>query len=113
MLYLAIGLFVLAAIFGLIVLTAILRDKPTPKPVVFIHGTVAAIALLLVIYFIAQNNGSGPIVSLVLFVLAALGGLTLFTIDMKKKPIPKWIAIIHPVVAAAGLIALILYVVKG
>jgi FtsH-binding integral membrane protein len=112
MLYLAIGLFVLAAIFGLIVLTAVLRDQPTPKPAVFIHGGVAAIALLLVIFYIAKNNGSGPIWSLVLFILAALGGLTLFTMDMRKKPIPKWIAIIHPLVALAGLLALILYVMQ-
>lgn len=111
MLYVAIGLFVLAAVFGLIVLTAILRNKPTPKPAVFIHGGIAVIALLIVIFYIAQH-GSGPILSVTLFILAALGGLTLFTIDMQKKPIPKLIAIIHPLVAAAGLVALILYVIK-
>jgi hypothetical protein len=112
MLHLAIGLFVLAAVLGLIVLIAILRNKPTPKTVVFIHGTVAAIALLLVIYYIVLNNGSGPTLSLVLFILAALGGFTLFTIDMRKKPIPKWIAILHPIVAIAGLVALIVFVLK-
>lgn len=112
MLYYAIGLFVLAALFGLILVTAVLKDKPTPKPVVFIHGGVAVIAVLLVIYYIIQNHGSGPILSLVLFILAALGGLTMFTIDMQNKPIPKWIAIVHPLVAAAGLIALIFFVVQ-
>lgn len=112
MLYIAIGLFVLAAVFGLIVLTAILRNKPTPKPAVFIHGGVAVIALLLVIFYVAQHNWSGPILSLVLFILAALGGLTMFTIDMSKKPIPKAIAIIHPLIAVAGLVALILFVIS-
>ncbi|MEO8400341.1 MAG: hypothetical protein ABI597_00920 [Gammaproteobacteria bacterium] len=112
MLYLAIALFVLAAVFGLVLLTAILRNRPTPKPVVFIHGTVAVIALLIVITYIAQNQGSGPILSLVLFILAALGGITLFTIDMQNKPIPKWIAIVHPLVAASGLIALIFFVTQ-
>lgn len=113
MLYLAIGLFVLAAVFGLIVLTAILRNRPTPKPVVFIHGGVATIALLIVIFFIAQHQGSGPIASLVLFVVAALGGFTLFMIDMKQKPVPKWLAILHPLIAVSGLIALILFVMKS
>lgn len=112
MLYLAIALFVLAAVFGLIILTAILRNQPTPKPVVFIHGGVAALALLIVIYFIVQNNGIGPITSLILFIIAALGGLTLFTIDMKNKPIPKWIALLHPLIAVIGLITLIVYVIK-
>lgn len=113
MLYLAIGLFVLGAMFGFIILNAILRNRPTPKPAVFIHGSIVVVALLLVIFYIMQNNGSGPILSVVLFILAALGGLTLFVIDMSKKPIPKWIAILHPIVAIAGLITLILFVVKA
>lgn len=112
MLSLAIGLFILAAFFGLIVLVAILTNRPTPKPVVLIHGGFALTALSILIYFIVKNHGIGPITSLVLFVLAALGGLTLFTMDMSKKPIPKAIAIVHPLVAAAGLITLILYVIR-
>jgi len=112
MLLLAIGLFVLAAVFGLILLTAILKDKPTPKPVVFIHGGVAVVALSLVIFYTFQNNWTGPITSIVIFILAALGGLTMFTMDMSKKPVPKWIAIIHPLVAVTGLVTLILYVLQ-
>jgi hypothetical protein len=112
MLYLAIGLFVLAAVFGLIILTAILKDQPTPKPFVFIHGGVAVTALLIVIYYIVQHQGSGPILSVTLFILAALGGLTMFAVDIRNKPVPKWIAIIHPLVAISGLIALISFVVK-
>lgn len=42
-----------------------------------------------------------------LFILAALGGLTLFTLGLKKKPVPKLLAIIHPLVAIAGLITLV------
>lgn len=78
-----------------------------------IHGAVAATALSIVIYYIVQNHGSGPVRAVILFVLAALGGLTLFTIDIsKKKPIPKLIAIIHPLVGVSGLIALIYYVLS-
>jgi FtsH-binding integral membrane protein len=112
MLYLAIGLFVLAAVFGLILLTAILRNQPTPKPVVFIHGGLAVTALLLVIFFIVRNNGEGPVTSLILFILAAVGGLTLFSIDIRNKPVPKWLAVIHPIVAALGLLTLIIYVMR-
>lgn len=112
MLYLAIGLFVLAAPFGLILLTAILRNQPTPKPVVFIHGSLAVLALLLVILFIIRHDGTGPITSLVLFILAALGGLTLFSIDIRNKPIPKWIAVVHPIVAVIALLTLIFYAIK-
>lgn len=112
MLKLAIALFVLAAVFGLIVLTAILRNKPTPKPVVFIHGGVAATALLIVIFAAVSSPSAAPLVSIVLFILAALGGFYLFATDMRGKAIPKWVALIHPLVAAAGLISLIYFVMK-
>ena len=112
MLSLAIGLFVIAAVFGLILLIAILRNQTTPKPVVFIHGGFAVMALLLVILFIIRNNGEGPMVSLGLFILAALGGLILFSIDIRNKPVPKWLAIVHPIAAALGLLTLIFYVMN-
>lgn len=114
MLISAIILFIIAAIFGLVILTAILKDKPTPKPFVFIHGPVAAIALIIVIINLVMQGFASPllITSVVLFVLAAIGGLTLLTIDMTNKPIPKKIAMMHPLVAAAGLIALIIYVLQ-
>jgi hypothetical protein len=113
MLVTAIVLFIVAAVFGLIILTAILRNQPTPKPVVFIHGPIAATALLLVIIYMV-TKGASPllITSIVLFILAALGGLTLFTIDMSKRPIPKLLAMLHPLVAVAGLIVLIIYVLQ-
>ena len=113
MLTTAIGLFVLAAIFGAVALIAILKNKPTPKPAVFIHGGVAAIALLLVILSVAGSTGPSPIVSLALFIIAALGGFTLFAIDIQKKPVPKLLALVHPLVAAVGLVLLILFVFKG
>lgn len=110
MLKFAIVLFILAAVFGLIALLAILKNKPTPKPAVFIHGGLAAFALILLILFTTGGAGPTPIASLVLFVAAALGGFVLFAMDMQKKPIPKPLAVIHPLVAAIGLILLILFV---
>lgn len=113
MLITAIVLFALAAVFGLVVLTAILKNKPTPKPAVFVHGGLAAVALLLVIIFVAGSTGASPTTSLVLFILAALGGFTLFAIDMQKKPVPKWLAFVHPIVAAIALVLLIVFVLRG
>src|SRR5688572_11812593 len=113
MLTTAIVLFLVAAIFGLIVLTAILKNQPTPKLAVFAHGPIAAIALIIVIvYTILGHREPLLITSIVLFILAALGGLTLFIIDMQKKPIPKSIAVIHPMIAVLALITLIIYVVQ-
>lgn len=113
MLITAIILFIIAAIFGLIVLTAILKDKPTPKAAVFTHGPIAAIALIIVIIYAVMGHMHPLLItSIVLFVLAALGGLTLFTIDMRKKPIPKLLAVLHPILAVIALITLIVYVLQ-
>lgn len=113
MLGVAIILFIIAAIFGLIILTAILKNQSTPKKVVFTHGPIAALALILVIIYAAMGNADPLLItSIVLFIIAALGGLTLFTIDMRNKPIPKLIAVVHPILAAIALILLIIYTLQ-
>jgi hypothetical protein len=111
MLLFAAVLFLIAATFGLAILTAVLQEKQTNKTVLYLHGSIASIAILLmIIYLIVFGGDSLLIISLTLFILAALGGLTLFTLDMKKKPVPKWLAVLHPLVAIAGLITLVIYI---
>lgn len=113
MLIAAIILFIIAAIFGLIILTAILKNNPTPKTIVFTHGPIAATALILVlIYLYYGPKDQLLITSAVLFILAALGGITLFTIDMSNKKIPKLLAVGHPILAVIALITLIIYVLQ-
>lgn len=110
----AIALFVIGAIFGLIVLTSILRNKPTPKPMVLFHGLFVATGLVLVlIAFFTRQTDKLFDISLGLFVIAALGGFTLLFTDLMKKPIPHWLAILHPLIAVAGLICLIVYVLPS
>lgn len=111
MLTVAIILFLVGALFGLIVLISILRNEPTPKTAVFIHGPLVATGLVLVL--ITLYNGPRDtllVASAIIFVLAALGGLTLFTIDMSKKPIPKALAVAHPILAVIALLTLLYYV---
>jgi len=105
--------FVIAALLGVILLTKILRNQPTPKPVKFMHGIIAGIALLmLVTYVVLGHTSTLLITSLVLFILAAMGGLTLFTLDMSGKRIPRALALGHPALAIISLILLIIYIVK-
>lgn len=112
MLMIAIALFVLAAIFGLFALLAILKNQPTPKPAVFSHGAIAAIALILVIAYSVRTVGPYPMVGLVILIIAALGGFFLFFLDLQKKPIPKPLALVHPIAAVIGLILLIAFVFR-
>ncbi|KTD21827.1 hypothetical protein [Legionella londiniensis] len=111
--WIAIALFITAALLGLRILLAILKDKPTPKPFVLSHGPLAALAIVLLIIEVVRGNTDGLLItSLIIFILAAIGGFTLYTLDMLKKDIPKPIAIAHPIVAATGLAVLIFYALQ-
>jgi hypothetical protein len=106
----AIVLFVLGALFGLHILTNILKNQPTPKISVVIHGLLVATGLIVVVVAVAKGGTGTLVTSMVLFLLAALGGLTLLYIDIgKKQAPPKALAILHPILAAIGLILLIIY----
>ncbi len=112
MLLTAIILFLIAAGFGAVVLVSILQDKPTPKLFVYTHGSIAAIALLIVIYYVLEHLDHAPITSLILFLIAAVGGFSLFFIDFKGKKIPKWLALVHPLIAICGVLALAVFVLS-
>lgn len=112
MLLIAIILFLIAAVFGAIVLTSILQDKPTPKKFVYTHGSIAAIALVMIIYYVFTHPVHAPVTSLILFLIAAAGGFTMFFIDMQSKPVPKWIALLHPLIAVIAVLALAVFILK-
>jgi hypothetical protein len=90
-----------------------MKNKRTPKPAVLLHGAAVFIALLIMVAYVASGHFSWMIItSLILFLGAAMGGLTMLSQDLKKKPISKVIAVVHPLVAIAGLIFLIMYVLS-
>lgn len=107
-LYTIIGLFAIGALFGMYLLALILQNKETPKFVAFIHGAFVAVALIMLIYY-TMNTAPGPVEAVVLFVMAALGGLILIVKDISKKPIPRWLAIGHGLVAIAGFFFLLVF----
>lgn len=89
MLLIAVILFLIAAGFGAVVLYSILQDKLTPKKFVYTHGSIAAVALVIVIYYVFTHPVHAPITSLILFLIAAAGGITMFFIGIQGKPVPK------------------------
>ena len=98
-------LFAVAAVFGLTLLVPVLQGKTPTRPFVFIHGAIAAIALVMLILEFMKETSGVPQISVILFVVAALGGFILFARDMQKKPIPKGLALVH---AAAAVIAFLI-----
>lgn len=107
-LYTIIGLFSLGAIIGIYLLTLVLQSKETPKAVVFVHGLFVVVALIMLIVYITKTTPA-PIESLILFVLAALGGLVLAYRDFTGKKIPKWLAVLHGLAAVAGFAFLLVF----
>lgn len=111
MLILSILLFAAAALLGIYLLSFILRNKETPKKVAFTHGPLAALGLVLLIIY-SLTHQPAPIISLVIFILAAMGGSMLLYRDLTGKPIPKWMAIGHGVTALIGFVFLIIFAIK-
>lgn len=109
MIYGIIILFALAAVLGLIIAAAIFSGKETPKPAVYAHGAVAAVGLVLLIVYALQNPANYPQVSLIIFVIAALGGFYLFSNDIRKKPGPKAVVVIHALAAVTAFTLLLLF----
>jgi len=107
----AILIFFVAIIFGLNIFPSAFYGKSTPKVYVYWHGPIALLGISLVLIAVYYGRHHPVImVSTALFILAALGGLTLFTMDMLKKPLPGWLVVVHPILAVIALILLIIYV---
>jgi hypothetical protein len=109
MIYTSIILFVLSAGLGLTILIKWLTKKSASMAVVYSHGIVAALALVLLLVYALKNPDHFPLASIILFVVAALGGFYMFFNDLKKKESPMVVAIFHALFAVAGLVALLFF----
>lgn len=108
MIYTAIALFSLAAILGIVLISYVLTDKATPKGLAFIHGPIAALGIIfLIIYSIYVTPA--PIESLILFIIAAIGGFVLIYRDLTGQSI-KWLAPIHGLIAVIAFVFLMVFV---
>lgn len=106
MLMTAIALFALTALLGVYLFSFIIQKKETPKGVTFTHGPLGAtsIVVLLIYTFIYTPK---PIYSLIVFILAACGGLYLALRDITGKVPPWWMAAGHGLVAVVGFALLL------
>lgn len=109
MLYSALGFFALAVVLGLYLLTCVLSNKEIPKSVAMIHGFFAVIGITLLIIYPFFYSPS-PLISLILFICAAIGGLTLAYRDVSGKTIPKWLALGHGMTAIIALLLLVVFI---
>lgn len=104
----AIALFSLAAIIGIVMLNFVLQDKKPSRALVFTHGPLAVAGVILIIIYSTKRHPI-PFESIVLFLIAATGGIVLVMHDLLGKPIPKWLGIAHGLIAVAGFIFLLVF----
>jgi hypothetical protein len=109
MLYFVIVLFAIAAVLGIVIFRNWLTAAKTSRTVVYLHGIVAATALVLLIVFTLQSHTGLLQASIILFVLTALGGLYMFVRDLRGKFSPTALAATHGLLAVAGFLLLIFY----
>jgi hypothetical protein len=106
----------LAAVGGLTLAVIRLRGAPWPPTWMALgHGAVAATGVGLLIYA-AVSPGIPTLaqVALGIFILAALGGATLFLgFHMRGKALPIPLVLGHGLIAATGLVLLLLSYFQG
>lgn len=106
---LALVLFAVAAVGGLVL--AVMRFKGKPYPpmgLALVHGAVAAAGLVTLLVGVAGGSASGSAkTALILFVIAALGGFGLFFHHVRKVALPIWLVVIHAAVAVIAFLLLL------
>lgn len=109
MLWIALLLFAAAALGGLVMALKIFGDTKPPMALALVHGSAAAAGLLLLAWIVIQGQaGTALQAALGILVVAALGGFFLFSFQLRDKPHPKAVVILHAVLAICGVVALVL-----
>ena len=109
MIYVSIALLALSAVLGLTILIKWLSKHEASQTVIYAHGVVAASGLLILIYYAMQNPENFPKASIILFVIAAIGGFYMFIRNLKQKMGPLPLALIHALLAVSGFVLLLLF----
>ena len=96
----------MGAIVGMYLLTLVLRKRETPNFVLFVHGVFVVTALILLITY--AREAPGFLETIVIFILAAIGGLVMLVRDLSHKPFPRWLAVAHGLIAIIGFVFLLM-----
>ncbi|HEX7198683.1 MAG TPA: hypothetical protein VF213_04380, partial [Dongiaceae bacterium] len=111
MLATAIVLFLLAALGGIAMAVRIFRNARPPMPLALGHGALAAVALILALVA-ALAPAAAPLLKIgaAVLIVAALGGFFLFSFQLRGKPHPKAVVVLHALLAVGGVGCLALVV---
>ncbi|PKN51899.1 MAG: hypothetical protein CVU55_09085 [Deltaproteobacteria bacterium HGW-Deltaproteobacteria-13] len=111
MMYLPVVLFAIAALGGLTLAVMKFTGKGLPWPLVIGHGIFAAsglVALIINVFNDTQNFLMN--LSLILFLITAIGGFTVLSFHLRKKKQPYSLIFIHGTAAVISFVLLIIAV---
>lgn len=106
----AIVLFALAAVGGLTLAYTRIVKKDVNLPVAIAHGILAATGLVVLIIAVTKMGGTGLTASLVVFLIAAVGGFTLLSYHLRMRPMPVPLVLVHGAVAVTAFVILLIAV---
>ena len=106
---LPVGLFAVAAIGGLTLAGMKFAGKELPIPLALLHGAFAAAGLVTLILSILENRTNTLMnIALVLFIIVAAGGFTLFALHLMKKKQPILLIVAHGLGAVISFVVLLI-----
>ncbi len=109
MIYVALILFAIAAVIGISLAIPHAQRKPVGIGHALWHGLFAAAGLvLLIILLVGKGTAPLSLVSLILFIVAALGGFVLFGLHLRKRALPVPVIVIHALIAVSGFVLLLI-----
>jgi hypothetical protein len=107
MLLAPLGLFLVAAFFGLYMAFRIFAGSLAPWAASVLHLLLGASGLvLLAIGYVQGQLTTAAAIGFGILVVAALGGLTMGVIHLRKKLPPKGLVVVHAGAAVAGVATL-------
>jgi hypothetical protein len=108
MLNIAVILFAIAAVGGLLLASAHFRGKEKSMPLALLHGLLAASGLVLLLIPVIRGSAPGSVKApLILFLAAALGGFLLFAFHLQKKKLPSAVVVLHGGLAVVAFALLV------
>ena len=103
MLYAAVILLLYVALSGLVMAVGIFKGAKPWGPLALGHGILAVTALVLALLEAIATGAAAIKYGVAILVLAALGGLVLLSFDLRGKPHPWVVVLLHALPAIGGV----------
>jgi lipid-A-disaccharide synthase-like uncharacterized protein len=110
MLYAALASLIIGGLIGVFQLNNWRMGKRPNRSLPIAHGVFNVLGLALLLTYAFTTDDKIPTASIVMFLVAATGGLFLFYMDVTQRRIPMLVGYIHGLVALIAIALLLIFV---